>query len=125
MTSHASGGVSCASVTAYALRRTIDDYPECDEAIIDAVRNSFYVDDCLKSVENDIDAIKVIEGRQALLFKRGFKLTKFVINHEELLDKVPIEDRGKDVKDLQADMSSKALVVKWNVKVDESYFMVE
>jgi hypothetical protein len=125
MTSHVFGGVWCACVATYALRRTIEDNAECNELVVDTVRNAFYVDDCLKSVESEVDAITVIEGTKALLAKGGFRLTKFVINDEKLLASISIDDRAKEVKDFKSNMSSKALGVKWNVKTDEFYFVVE
>ena len=41
------------------------------------------------------------------------------------MSSVPVDDRAKEVKDLQSDMSSKTLGVKWNVKDDVFYFAVE
>lgn len=48
------GGVSLFSCVSYVLRRTVDDNVEYfDEDIVQTVRRNFYVDDCLKFVEDD------------------------------------------------------------------------
>ena len=125
MTSHVFGGVWCACAATYALRCTIRDNPGCEEIVIDTVNRSFYVDDCLKSVTSKSEAKQVIDGTKLLLSKGGFKLTKFVVNDEDLMSEIPIDDRAKEVKDLQLESDSKALGVKWNVMTDEFYFAVD
>lgn len=125
MTSHIFGGVWCACAATYALRRTVQDNPGYDQIVVDTINNSFYVDDCLKSTPSRSDARKIIEGTKSMLSKGGFKLTKFVINDEALLQEVPVEERATEVKDFSEDSSSKALGVKWNVKGDEFYFQVD
>ncbi|KAK3745376.1 hypothetical protein QZH41_001404 [Actinostola sp. cb2023] len=50
---HLFGGISSPSCASYALQRTADDNAtKYDKETIYTIRNNFYVDDCLKSVEN-------------------------------------------------------------------------
>ena len=98
-----------------------DDNDECDEAG-DIVRNTSCVDDCLKSVRSKEEAVTVIEGaKDMMLSKSVCRQTKFVAIDSVLLEQVAVEDSAKELKDLQTDMSSISLGVKWNVKNDEFY----
>ena len=124
MTSHLFGGVWCASSSIYGMRKTIEDNPRFHEMVKGTIRESFYVDDCLKSVENKEDGEVIIQGTQELLQTGGFRLTKFVVNDEELMKMVPEKDRAKEVKDISSHSNSKALGIRWNVKSDEFYFKV-
>ena len=49
-------------------------------------------------VANKFETKEVIEGTKSLLSKDGFKLAKFVINDEELMNPIPENDRTKGVK---------------------------
>ena len=54
---HLFGGVSSPSCANYALQKTADDNAEhFDEDIIQTVKRNFYVNDCLKSVEDNQQA---------------------------------------------------------------------
>ena len=122
MTSHLFGGVWCACSSTYALRRTIYDNEPVDLTVKNTVLKSFYVDDCLNSVKSKEEALVVIFGTTDKL--GGFKLTKFVVNDEQLLKEIPEEYRAKEVKELVPNADSKALGIKWNVILDQLYFEV-
>lgn len=125
MTRHVFGGVWCASSATYALRRTIVDNPNVDSLVSDTVLRSFYVDDCLRSLDDKAEITTVIQGTRAVLQSGGFKLTKFVANDQDLLECVPESDRAVEVRDLNHDFNSKVLGIGWNVSKDEFYFNVE
>ncbi|XP_014674050.1 PREDICTED: uncharacterized protein LOC106814267 [Priapulus caudatus] len=125
MTSHVFWGVWCASSSTYALRRTVKDHGDVDPAVSDTVTRSFYVDDCLKSVETKAEAQIIIRGTRDLLQKGGFRLTKFVVNSRDLLASIPVSDRANEVKDLCPSAESKALGIKWNIETDEFVFEVK
>ena len=124
MNAHIFGGVWCACIATYAMRRTIEDQKIEDVFVKDVIKRAFYVDDCLKSVSSSEEAMKVIEDVREVLKKGGFNLTKFVSNKEEVLQAVDEEDRAKEVKEFGEEMMSKALGVKWDVKDDEFKFRV-
>ena len=55
---HVFGCVSSPSCASFALRRTAtDNQDHFDEETVETVRKNFYVDDCLKSVQNEQDAV--------------------------------------------------------------------
>ena len=76
---HLFGGVSSPSCANYALQKTADDNAEhFDEDTIQTVRRNFYVDDCLKSVEDNQQASRLVNQLCQLLAKGGFRLTKWI-----------------------------------------------
>ena len=79
MTSHFFGGVWCGASTNYALRRTISYTPNVDPLVEETVMKSFYVDDCLSSVNEVGAASTVIKETPKVLANGGFSLTKFAV----------------------------------------------
>ena len=127
MTRHLFGGIWCSSSATYALRKICIDVENPDPVVVDTVMNSFYVDDCLRSVATKAEAIKVIHGTKSLLKSRGFNLTKFVVNDDEVLSSVPIMDWASEIESLglDHDTCSKVLGVKWSVVQDQFYFDIK
>ena len=117
MTSHLFGGVWCASAATYALRKTTEDQ-DMSPQVKDTILNSFYVDDCLKSVEDREEIEPLIAELRQALRKAGFNLTKFVSNEDESLFNLHSDDVSKDVKFTDIDRCSKALGIKWNTEND-------
>ena len=124
MTSHLFGGVWCASAATYALRRTTMDH-DVPPIIKDTILSSFYVDDCLKSAKSKEEAEQIVTETKDVLAKKGFHLTKFVSNDDELLFDLPEDDVSKEVKLIDNDSASKVLGIKWNTKSDHLFFEVE
>ena len=122
MTSHLFGGVWCASVSAYALQRTIRDLPSCDPLVEDAVLRNTYVDDCLQSVDSVSEVMHVIREVPKALRTGGFHLTKFVVSDEAIMKAIPTCDRAKEVHDFSEDSVGRALGVKWAVAADQFFF---
>ena len=122
MTSHLFGGVWCASSSTYALRRTISDCDSVHPLAQDTIENSFYVDDCLRSVDTKPEVSIVVNETSETLKQGGFNLTKFIINDMELLSNIPEDHRAKEVKDLSPDISGKVLGIKWDIQSDTFFF---
>ena len=122
MTRHIFGGVWSSSAATYALRRTVVDYGGADDMVDETILKSFYVDDCLRSVPSVNEAINIIQGAVSLLAKGGFKLTKFLSSHDDVLKVIPESDHAKEVKDLSFNSNSKALGVRWDFSADEFFF---
>ena len=118
MNAHIFGGVWCACIATYAMRKTLEDQKVEDEFVVDVVNRSFYVDDCLRSVSSVEEAKKVVVDVKQVLQEGGFNLTKFVTNDEEVLATIKEEDRAKEIKELGEDVVSKALGISWEVKQD-------
>ncbi|XP_051776177.1 uncharacterized protein LOC127526093 [Erpetoichthys calabaricus] len=83
MTVHLFGATSSPSCASYALRRTAEDARDTfPEEAVNTVLNNFYVDDCLRSVTTEEQAIKLAKDLQALCLKGGFQLTKWKNNQK-------------------------------------------
>ena len=106
MLRHVFGGVWSGSAATYALHRTALDH-EANPAVIDVLLRSFYVDDCLVSVESCEVAKRLMSDTRDLLLHGGFRLTKFVSNCEDILSEIPTTDRAEGVKDLGSETRSK------------------
>ncbi|CAG2254433.1 unnamed protein product [Mytilus edulis] len=116
MNVHLFGATSSPSCTAYALKRTARDYAH------------FYVDDCLKSVPSEQQAIKLATDLQSMLKMGGFRLTKWLSNKRNVLNAIPESERASSVVSLgPSDMlpSDKALGVIWDVNEDKIKFKVK
>ncbi|XP_015754707.1 PREDICTED: uncharacterized protein LOC107334288 [Acropora digitifera] len=65
---HLFGGVASPSCANYALQKTADENAEhFDQETIQTVKRNFYVDDCLKSVEDDQQARRLVNQLRQLL----------------------------------------------------------
>ena len=124
MAVHVFGGKWCASSTAFALKRTVQDQ-DVSDLVRQTVLRSFYVDDLLISVKTKTDASEVIEGCKVAVRYGGFNLTKLVVNDPELLSRIPDGDRAKEVRELTSDMHSRALGVRWDVNDDCFYYVMK
>nr|XP_046229927.1 uncharacterized protein LOC124050970 [Scatophagus argus] len=101
MTVHLFGAVSSPSCANFALKQTADDNEgKCTTEVLNTIRHNFYVDDCLKSVPNESQAICLVKELKSVCATGGFKLTKWISNSRAVLASVPAEERAKEVKDL-------------------------
>ena len=82
---HAFGGVSSGACSNYALRRmAIENGNKYGRDAAETLNNNFYVDDMLKSVENEDKAIKLMKDVKSMCQEGGFNLTKFASNSERV-----------------------------------------
>ena len=98
ITAHVFGGATSPSCSNFALRKTASD--KRDEYLSYVTRyleTSFYVDDMLKSFQTVTEAKDVIRKIKELCVKRGFNLTKFTSNREEVLRSIADEDRRENI----------------------------
>ena len=94
MTVHLLGSVSSPSCANFALRKTADDNEEdSGPEIVNTVKQNFYVDDCLKSVQSEQIAISHVKNLTSLLKKGGFRLTKWLSNSREVMETIPDTER--------------------------------
>ena len=93
------------------------------------MRQSFYVDDTLKSFPSAKIAVDMIYKFKSLCKKGGFNLTKFSSNHTEVLKSIPDEYRKDGVKGKDLNLGilpeDKVLVVKWNIQEDTLRFIIK
>ena len=66
-----------------------------DKDVRSLIVNNFYMDDCLFTAPTVQQAIYLRKQVSSLLKNRGFRLTKFLSNNEDLLQSIPEEDRAK------------------------------
>ncbi|CAG2243207.1 unnamed protein product [Mytilus edulis] len=127
---HLFGAASSPGCANFGLKRVADDYEdEFGSDISDFLRNNFYVDDGLKSVTSIDDAVNLVKRSREMCNKVGLKLHKFQSNSKELLNLIPIEDRAKDLKnlDLLNDKLpiTKTLGIQWCIESDSFQFRIE
>eukprot|EP00057_Strongylocentrotus_purpuratus_P005721 XP_003731624.1 PREDICTED: uncharacterized protein LOC100894126 [Strongylocentrotus purpuratus] len=120
---HLFGGTWSPSCCSYALRRTAEDNKgEFSPEAVKAVTRNFYVDDCLISTKDEEDAIRLAQELKGLLEKGGFNLIKWTSNNRKVVEAIPVEDRSKQVKDLDLSKEAlpveRALGIKWDVQED-------
>ena len=120
---HLFGATSSPCCANLALRQTAKDYgDDYDPVIKDAVLNNFYVDDFLKSTATDEEAIQIMSGISELLNKGGFHIHKWMSNSKKVLASVSIDDRAKNLKDVNLEYDQlpgdRALGVFWSAEHD-------
>ena len=64
----------------------------------ETLRNNFYVDDLLKPVEDEDDAIHLIKKVRSVRLESGFNLTEFCSNSKRVLLSIPEEHRKAGIK---------------------------
>ena len=60
------------------------------------------MDDCLKSLPSEADAIQHVDSLRALLSRGGFKISKWISNSRNVLETIPELERSKDIKNIDA-----------------------
>ena len=81
-------------------------------------KRNFYVDDCLKSVQNEQDAVRFVSQFHDLLAKGGFRLTNWLSNTSRVIKSVLVSERASSVRNLDFDHLpvDLALGVQWDVR---------
>ena len=123
-TVHPFGGVWCPSIATYAMRQTAEDHKDDFPAeVVRAVKEDFYVDDFVKSLESTEEASNMVKQIDRLLQLGGFNLTKWNASSREVLKTINEEDRAKELQavNLMEDElpGSRALGIKWYMETDE------
>ncbi|XP_057687730.1 uncharacterized protein LOC130913275 [Corythoichthys intestinalis] len=127
MTVHLFGAVSSPSCANYALRKTADDHAgQFPAEVVATVKNNFYVDDLLKSLSSEKEAIQMVQNLTALCQRGGFNLSKWISNSRSVLTTIPQENRTNGIKELDLERESlpleRALGLQWCVESDQFMF---
>ncbi|KAI7802084.1 hypothetical protein IRJ41_024663 [Triplophysa rosa] len=130
MTVHLFGAVFSPSCAAFALRKTADDHQsEFREEVVKTLKENVYVDDCLKSVVSEEEAVCLVKDLSMLCQQGGFTLTKWISNKRTVLQTFPKEYRAKEWKDLDLDKDSlpveRALGLLWCAETDSFKCKIE
>ena len=124
---HLFGTMSSPSCANFALRKTgADNTTDFDPSISDIVKKNFYVDDCLKSINDVEECVKVVKNLLELLSCGGFHLMKWVSNSSKVIEFVREGERAGIVKDLSflQPTIQQALGKHWDVMADKFTFKV-
>ena len=101
MSVHLFGAVSSPACANFALRKTADDNDRhFSSDVTSTIKRNFYVDDCLKSLPSDKDAIAHVNELCSLLQRGGFRLTKWISSSREVLESIPVA--GARTRDQEA-----------------------
>ena len=126
---HLFGAISSPACANFALRRTAEDnIASFPSDVINTVKRNFYVDDCLKSLPSELEAIAHVDGLRSLLSRGGFKLTKWISNSRTVNEGIPESERSKEIKGIDAHKDEppeqRALGIQWCVKTDTFGFKI-
>ncbi|XP_064629278.1 uncharacterized protein LOC135488567 [Lineus longissimus] len=129
MTSHPFGAVSSPACAASALRQcALDGKDQASEAVVDSLIKSFYVDDFLKSLGSDDQAIDMRESATAVCSKGGWRLHKWNSNSEVVNEAIPPSERSKTlqlaIESEQPQQSERALGIVWDTETDTFTFKI-
>ena len=123
MNVHLFGAGSSPGCANCGLKQTASDFEEeYGSHAADFVRDDFYVDDGLKSVDTVTDAVSLIQRTKDLCTRGGLRLYKFMSNSKEVIQTVPADDRASGIKKLDLKNDNlpieRALGVEWCVESD-------
>ena len=126
---HLFGAVSSPTCANFALQKTAEDNShKFDGEVADTIKSNFYVDDCLKSVPTEKQAVELVMGLREICSLGGFKLTKWVSTSRAVLATIPDEDRAKKIKNMDLDReklpNDRALGLYWDIESDIFSFRV-
>ena len=109
------------------MRAIAEDYEEkYGKDCGDAVRSSFYVDDCLHLVASPSEAVDLIERLGAMLKEGLVELGKFVSSSSDVLNKLNpslVSEKARQI-DLEGKTEKRALGVVWDLQTDLFTFSV-
>ena len=124
---HLFGGASSPSCANFALKKTAkDNQTDFSPKVIETVERNFYVDDCLKSVGREDEAVDLARQLRELLARGGFKLTKWLSNSRKVMESLPESERASILKSLDFNSWAveRALGVQWNISSDQFGFKI-
>lgn len=129
MVVHPFGATSSPSCATFALRQTAEDnQSKSSPETVNTVLKNFYVDDCLKAVATEREAIALVKDLTALCATGGFHLTKWASNSRMLLASIPETHRAKEYKDLDLDHDAlpieRTLGIQWCTNTDSFVFTI-
>nr|XP_037280085.1 uncharacterized protein LOC119173314 [Rhipicephalus microplus] len=124
---HVFGNSPSPAVSTYGLRRTAQEaVQQFGEDARGFVQRDFYVDDALKSLSCEEDAISLLQRMQKMLCTANITLHKIASNRQNVLNAFSPQDRAQGLKslDLNKDTSNmqRSLGLLWDVDNDTFVF---
>ena len=125
---HPFGAISSKNCVSYALHQTgFDNKEEFGEEAMQTLLRDFYVDDLLKAIDDEGEAVELISRIIHMCSAGGFNLTKFLCPWPKVLSGIPIVKRAEILKGHIVGSSlpsENALGVLWNMEDDSFGFQV-
>lgn len=125
---HLFGAASSPGCANYGMKYLASQNEKNYPAASNFIRNNFYVDDGLISVESVDTAIRLIREAQHICANGRLHLHKFISNNREVLESIPDSERASGVHDVDLNHDElpvqTVLGVKWNVSSDTFSFKV-
>ena len=109
------------------MKRTADDNEqEIGKNLAEFLRKNFFVDDGLKSVSSNCEAVILITQAKEMCGRGGFNLYKFISNRRKVIEEIPQHDRADAVKDLGLESLpiERTLEVQWSIEAGNFEFQV-
>nr|XP_054592342.1 uncharacterized protein LOC107396521 [Nothobranchius furzeri] len=127
---HLFGAVSSPSVANYALRRTaVDNQNMFGTEVTDTVHSNFYVDDCLKSLATEEEAVQMVKDLTDLCSRGGFHSSKWTSNSRTVLSSILESNQSIMTREVDPEQDSlpveRALGLQWCAENDKFIFKPE
>ena len=116
-------GAKCSPCCAsYALKKCAEDADptRISSDTISTILNEFYMDDLIKSVDEENQGTSLVTELREVTKAKGFRLTKFNSTSSEVLECLPSSERAPTKTEFNPDEQDlkRALGVKWKMKED-------
>ncbi|XP_044136507.1 uncharacterized protein LOC122928083 [Bufo gargarizans] len=125
---HVFGNSPSPAVAIYNLKRAAQQGERHGQEAKQFVMKNFYVDDGLASFSSNEEAINVLKSTKEMLAESNIRLNKVASNSYRVMEAFPMEDRAKDLKDLDLGTESpplqRSLGLSWDLKTDSFTFRV-
>ena len=121
---HIFGSVSSPSIANYVLKETtkIKQVENYNNHAKHTIQRNFYIDDCLKSVPTEQEAIELYNEIKEILKINKFELHGLISNSKKLIQSVDTEDLSENLKQIDLDVeklpTEKVLGLSWNAEQD-------
>ncbi|KAJ8381206.1 hypothetical protein SKAU_G00019840, partial [Synaphobranchus kaupii] len=123
---HLFGAASSPGCANYGMKYLASQHDKEYPLAANFIKESFYVDDGLVSVEHVDTAIRLVKEAQEVFAEGRLHLHKFISNNREVLESVPESERASGVRDVDLSHDElpvqTVLGVKWNGSWPPSYY---
>ena len=126
MTVHVFGAVSSPTTCLFALGQTAEDNRKRFPNVADLIKNNFYVDNYLDSVETEEEAVKTAHQLTTLLNLGGFRLTKWLSSSRAVLSSLDSKELMLPLLDMDLDSLpvERTLGILWSCQTDSFTFKI-
>ena len=117
---HIFGAESSPTCVNYALQQVGRDCRDDHGMVAKLINRNFYMDNFVKSVASEEEAVGMYKSLRKSLADGGFQLTKWICNSEKVMERISPEDRSSTLsKTFEAEpLAPSILGLQWNVKSD-------